>query len=109
VAGILIFYEPLPDDLHQRIEDDAEMRDVTPYEQARAILSDRYKLVFSPTGPYRPAGKRFKLRVSPKLRRRIDIEAAKNGGTIRGVGLSALASHYGLAPIDQGRRPRSPA
>lgn len=109
MAGILIFYEPLPDDLRQKIEDDADAADVTPYEKARTILSDRYGLVFHPTGPYRPAGKRFKLRVSPKLRRHIDMEAARKGGTIRGVVLSALASHYELAPIDQGRRPRSTA
>lgn len=109
MAGILILYEPLPSDLRTKIDDDAQTADVTPYEIVRTILSDRYGIVFYPSGPYKPAGERFKLRVDPKLRQKINLEAARKGGTIRGVVLSTLASHYGLAPIDQGRRPRSPA
>lgn len=110
MAGILIFYEPLPPDLRLAVEAEAEEKGITAYDLVRGVLSDRYGLAHTGSGlPYRPTGERFKLRVSPGLRKRINMEAAKNGGTIRGVVLSALASHYGLAPINQGRRPRSSA
>ncbi len=110
MAGILILYEALPDALLTAIDEDAKSQDISPYDVVRQILSDRYRLLtFGSTSSYRPAGVRFKLRVDPKLRKKIDMEAARTNGTIRGVVLSALASHYGLAPIDSGRRPRSTA
>lgn len=107
MAGILIFYEPLPEELRRSLEVEAFNREMTTYDLVRTILSDRYRLEFTSSGlPYRQMGERFKLRVSPELRMRIGLEAAEKRGTIRGVVLSALANHYGLAPIDQGRRPR---
>lgn len=109
MAGILILYETLSDDLRSAIDTEALARDWSPYDVVRNILSERYSIVYDNPGPYRPAGDRFKLRVSAALRKKISLEAAKNGSTIRGIVLSALASHYGLAAIDPGRRPRSPA
>ena len=111
MAGVLIFYEPLPSDILLAVDAEARKRDVTPYDLVREILSERYKQKWSYSGlPYRPAGERFKLRVSQELRRRLQMDAAKNDSTIRGIVLSTLASHYGLAPISSGRRPRrSPA
>lgn len=106
MAGILILYEPLPEDLRTAINVEADAKDWSPYDVVRKILSDRYGLAYENLSAYRPAGERFKLRVDPKLRQKINLEAAKNGATIRGIVLSTLATHYGLAPIDTGRRPR---
>jgi hypothetical protein len=109
VAGILILYEPLPEELRSVIDAEAYAKDWSPYDVVRKVLSDRYGLAYENLSHYRPAGERFKLRVSKELRKKINLEAARNGGTIRGVVLSVLASHYGLDPISTGRRPRSTA
>lgn len=107
MSKILILNEPLPEDLRRKLERDAKAKGVSMNDLVCAILCERYGLECEPGGnPYRPVAERFKLRVPEQLRRELSMEAAVERGTIRGFTLSILASHYGLAPIDTGRRPR---
>lgn len=110
MSRILILNEALPAKLRAKLESDARKHDVLLNDRACSILCERYGLECEESGlRYRKSSELFKLRVPEQLRRAIGIDAAESGGTIRGVALNILASHYGLAPTDIGRRPRSVA
>lgn len=104
---ILILNEVLPEDLRSEIERDAQERGVSMNDTAGLILSERYGLKWvEETSPYRPMADRFKIRVTDDLHRAIRMDAAEDQGTVRGIVLSLLASHYGLPEISPHRRPR---
>lgn len=108
MSRITIINEVLPEKLRAKLERDAKKRNLTLNDCACSILCDRYALECETSGlPYRNGAERFKLRVPEHLRRKISIDAAETTGTMRGVALNILASHYGLAATDTGRRPRS--
>ena len=108
MARITIINEVLPEKLRAKLERDAKKRNLTLNDCACSILCERYGLECETSGlSYRTAAERFKLRVPEHLRREISIDAAETSGTMRGTALNILASHYRLAAIDTGRRPRS--
>lgn len=103
---ILILNEVLPEDLRAELEKEARERDVTLNDVAGRILHEHYGIYWDPSGaPYREMAQRFKLRVPESLHQAIRLDAASKG-TVRGIVLSILASHYGLAAISPQRRPR---
>jgi predicted HicB family RNase H-like nuclease len=104
---ILVLNEVLPTKLRRALEREAKKENVTLNDMACAILCWHYGLNCDLTGPpYRKSAERFRLKAPEQLRHALAIDAAESQGTIRGLVLNILASHYGLAPIGTGRRPR---
>jgi hypothetical protein len=109
VSRILVFNDELPAKLAKALKADAKKRNVTMNDRANAILAERYAVdEFTSGAEYSaPSAKRFRLKVPEHLRDALAIEAAEKRATIRGITLNILASHYGLEPVETGRRPRS--
>lgn len=107
--GALILNEVLPAELRAALDQDAESQDVTLNDVAGAILAEHFGLEWEYSGKkYAPRAAQFKLRVPEGLHLKIRIEAALDPRTVvRGIAVSVLASHYGLAAISPTRRPRS--
>jgi hypothetical protein len=107
--GALILNEVLPAELRVALDQDAEAQDVTLNDAAGAILAEHFGLAWEYSGKgYQPRAQQFKLRVPEALHLKIRIEAALNPQTVvRGIAVSVLADHYGLAAISPTRRPRS--
>lgn len=102
----------VPPDLWRAIVADAEERRTSRTEVAVAILAKRFRVRRDPSGaPFRrgelDVTEPLKLRVPEKLRAKLRMEAARTGGTIRGVVLATLAAEYGLPVPSTGRQPRS--
>lgn len=103
----LILNEELPGDLREAIEQDAKKQNVTLNDAAVEALSKHFQIEPRLSGfHYRPVSDRFKLRVPEDLHQAIRLQAAHRLQTVRGVALSELATFYGVASIDAGRRPR---
>lgn len=107
--GALILNEVLPTNLRRALDRDAKAQDVTLNDAAGAILAKHFELAWEYSGKrYQPRAAQFKLRVPEALHLKIRVEAALDPRTVvRGIAVSVLASHYGLAAISPTRRPRS--
>lgn len=112
----LILNEELPSDLRSALDKDAKKDNITVNDAAVRALSSHFQIEPQLSGfHYREvsgsknSGERFKLRVPDELHQLIRIQAAHRLQTVRGVALSELAHHYGVKPIDPGRRPRKVA
>jgi hypothetical protein len=107
--GALILNEVLPAELRIALDRDGEAQDVTLNDVAGAILAKHFGLAWEYSGrTYQPRASQFKLRVPEALHLKIRVEAALDPQTVvRGIAISALADHYGLAAIAPTRRPRS--
>lgn len=102
----LLVYD-VPDDVRSALTADAEARGISINGAAVAILAGHYGVPIAPGGaPFRTFGRNLSIRGGDRLHRKIHIDAAKRGGTLRGVVLERLALHYGLEPEPIGRRPR---
>lgn len=100
--------EVLPLELRTELDQEAAARDVTLNDVAGGILSEHFGIAWEPSGkPYRVMAPQFKLHVPEALHIKIRMSAALNKRTVvRGIVVSVLASHYGLAAIAPTRRPR---
>lgn len=101
----------VPADVWHAIVADAEEQGTSRTEVAVSILARRFRVKHSPSGaPFRrtelDVAEPLKLRVPERLRAKIRVEAAKNGGTIRGVVVATLAEAYGLPVPGTARKPR---
>jgi hypothetical protein len=106
----LILNEELPSDLRKALDKDAKSNNFTLNDAAVKALSDHFHIDPRLSGfQYREVSERFKLRVPEELHQLIRIQAAHRLQTVRGVALSLLALHYGVRPINPGRRPRKVA
>ena len=106
----LIINEELPSDLRSALDEEAKTDNITVNDAAVRALSDHFKIESQLSGfHYRDVALKFKLRVPDELHKLIRIQAAHRFQTVRGVALSELALHYGVRPIDPGRRPRKVA
>lgn len=105
--GALILNEVLPEDVRQKLDEEAQEENVTLNDVANAILSEHFDVEWTPSGrPYRQMADQFKLRVSEHLHWKIRMSAALAGHTVRGTVLATIANHYGLEAIVPTRRPR---
>ena len=108
--GALILNEVLPEDVRQKLDEEAQEENVTINDVANSILSQHFDVEWTPSGrPYRSMADQFKLRVSEHLHWKIRMSAALAGHTVRGTVLATIANHYGLEAIVPTRRPRRPA
>lgn len=103
----------VPADVWLAIIADAEAQGTSRTEVAVAILADEFKVRREPSGaPFRSEDgeldvtKPLKMRVPIRLREKIRVRAARNGDTIRGVVVGALADRYGLPMPRTSRKPR---
>lgn len=104
----LLVYD-VPDDIRNALVADAYAQDKSINDTAVTILCARYKIKHTPSDANFQAdsgGDRLSIRGGAKLHRRIDIERARRGGTLRGIVLETLALYYGLKPPPIGRQPR---
>lgn len=106
--GTLILNEVLPPELRAALEAEAQNQDITLNDAAGRILAKRFDLLWEDSGKkYRPMADQFKLRVPEALHVKLRMTAALDHRTVvRGIVLSVLAEHYGLAAIAPTRRPR---
>jgi len=105
--GALIFNEVLPEDVRQKLDEEAQEKSITLNDVAVSILSKKFDVECALSGrPYRPMADQFKLRVSETLHWKIRMSAALAGHTVRGTVLATIANHYGLQAIVPTRRPR---
>jgi hypothetical protein len=102
----------VPADVWLAIIADAEAQGTSRTEVAVAILADEFKVRREPSGaPFRSEDgeldvtKPLKMRVPIRLREKIRVRA-RNGDTIRGVVVGALADRYGLPMPRTSRKPR---
>lgn len=105
-----IIVQAVPATLREAIAADAEGRNVSLNEAAVSVLADRFGVAREPSGvPFTGASVKetMLLSVPDELRRRIRLEAAAQGVTMRGTVLKALAQHYGISGVDAHRRPRN--
>lgn len=109
MSRILVFNDELPAKLAKALKRDAKQRNVTMNDHACAILAAHYSVPeFTSGSPYQaPSSERFRLKVPEHLRDSLAADAASQRATIRGVALNILSGHYGLEPVEAGRRPRS--
>jgi hypothetical protein len=98
----------VPKPIADALNADAQAQGISINAAAVTILAGHYGVVFAPSNaPYtRGLLLNLSIRGGDTLHRRIHIDAAKRGGTLRGVVLERLALHYGLEPEPIGRRPR---
>lgn len=105
----LLVYD-VPAVIRENLLASAEIENISINETAVRILAEHYVVGgIEPSGvPFTGdhGGKNLAIRTGKNLHRRISIDAAKRGGTLRGVVLETLALHYGLEPEPIGRRPR---
>jgi predicted HicB family RNase H-like nuclease len=110
----------VPSEIRQALDEQAATQKESVNAVAVRILADRYKVKYQaphnglrgqrdvPTHSFRrnPDSTKLTIRGGAKLHRKISVDAARRGGTLRGVVLEALALHYQLTPEPIGRRPR---
>ena len=106
----LVLNEPLPAELREAMEEEAERLDLTMNDLAVKILSMHFHVAFEPSerSRYKEVSQQFKLRISDDLHMRIRVEAANERATVRGLVISILGAYYGF-DFKSGRRPRKPA
>lgn len=110
MSRVEIIVQAVPESLRDAITRDAESRDVSLNEAAVSVLADRFGVDREPSGAAftgATASDTMLLSVPDELRRRIRLEAAAQGVTMRGTVLKTLAQHYGISGIDAHRRPRN--
>lgn len=115
-----LLIDGVPADIKQALRDDATEQKISVNEAATRILADHYKVKHSPAmnGLRGQADRsthsfarnldseKLTIRGGSKLLRKVAVDAARRGGTMRGVVLEQLALHYDLDPPEIGRRPR---
>lgn len=103
----ILVYE-IPPAVRTALSLDAQAQNVSLNEAAVKILAGHYGVLYAPSGKTFKdgGGPNLAIRGGRTLHRRISIDAAKRGGTLRGVVLEILALHYQLEPEPIGRRPR---
>lgn len=105
-----IHVHQMPEETRRALIADAQEQGVSINEVASVILAETFKTKHVPSGRgFRPGdydSQNMSLRVGAVLHRRIALEAAKRGGTLRGIVLEALATHYGLEPVSVKRLPK---
>ena len=104
----LILNEVLPIELRAALDQDAKAKDITLNDVAGVLLAEYFSTKWEYSGKrYRPMAEQFKLRVPEELHLKIRMHAAlTKGAVMRGIVVSVLAEHYGLAAISPTRRPR---
>lgn len=106
---LLVF--DIPIEVKDALLADAEARNVSLNEMAVVILAEHYKVKYIPSGvPFKgdQGSRNLAIRGGAKLHRKIDIDRARRGGTLRGIVLERLSLYYGIPmtePIGR-RRPR---
>lgn len=104
----LLVYD-VPVEIREALVAEARAENISINEAALRILAGHYVAKVEPSGvPFTAdtGGRNLAIRAGENLHRRISIDAAKRGGTLRGVVLETLALHYGMEPEPIGRRPR---
>lgn len=102
----ILLYD-IPPAIREALIGDARQQNISINDCALSILTADYKLKWEPSAkPFvEPSGSRnIAIRGGAKLHRKVDIERAQRGGTLRGVVLEHLAIHYGIEPEPIGRR-----
>jgi len=107
----LVYNEELPSKIRRALISEAKRRDIRVNDLAGELLAAHVGLIWELSGhPYRVERARIdKIRVPERLHRLIRAEAlgvTDGSGTMRGVVLSILASHFDLAEVSKIRRPR---
>ena len=110
----LLVYD-VPPEIRDALVADAQEQDISINEAAVKILAEHYNVKWIPAGvTYTDFGRsnpdgltKLVIRGGAKLHRKIDIDRARRGGTLRGVVLERLAINYGLEPPPITRRPRT--
>lgn len=111
--------DEVPPELRACLYHSAAANEISLNEQAVRILADHYRVKWqTPSNGLRghdgpPKAKtvnagssKLSIRGGAKLHRKIAVDAARRGGTLRGVVLECLSLHYQLEPEPIGRRPR---
>jgi len=111
----------VPHPIRSALDNEAAARKESVNTVAVRVLSTHYRVKFQPpenglrgqqgtaTNSFRRNADTTKLTIrgGAKLHRQIAVDAARRGGTLRGVILETLAVHYDLEPEPIGRRPRT--
>lgn len=93
--------DDIPDDVAEALQKDVDKRGVSLTDAIVKILAKRYKLPYTPTNkPSRTRidSNRLIIKIPEDIWFEVRINAARSGGSMRGVVIYALQQHYKLGP-----------
>jgi hypothetical protein len=110
--AVQIIVQDVPDALQAKLVADAQQKETPVADRALDILCQHFRVPYAPstrgyTAVTSTSRLLFSRRVPERLRTKLNMEAAKVGGTQRGVILKILSEHYGLPAVSPRRRPRT--